>query len=94
MADNLFEEEPARLRHEIEERWLARLRDAQELHQFAKTESWNILKKFKDGLYAPNDGSFAVQQALSQESAARAEYLRVLRIFTDFTVHSKIPAEE
>jgi hypothetical protein len=94
MADESSEQNPALLRYEIEEHWLSRLKLAEEAHRIAKTESWNVLKKFREGLYESKDGSFAVQQALSRESEARAEYLRLLRIFTDFTVNNKIPPVE
>jgi hypothetical protein len=39
------------------------------------------------------DPSFAILQARKVESAALAEYMRVLEIFTDLVLHGKMPAE-
>ena len=36
----------------------------------------------------------AVKQARLMESAALEEHIRILRIFTDLTVHGRIPKEE
>jgi hypothetical protein len=89
-----FGENSIRRRQEIEELWLSRLKQAAEHHRIVKTQSWEILKKFNGGLFAPQDGSFAAKQALEEESAARAEYLRLLKIFTDLTINNKLPPEE
>ena len=40
------------------------------------------------------DGRFALHLALQEESAARTEYMRLLRIFTALTLHGTPPEEE
>ena len=42
------------------------------------------------GIPAP-DGSLAVRNARIQESTARNEYMRVLKIFTDLVLRGNIP---
>ena len=39
------------------------------------------------------DGSLAVRKARQEESVARDEYMRLLRVVTDLIVHGKIPEE-
>jgi len=40
------------------------------------------------------DGRFALNQALAEESAARTEYMRLLRIFAELILHGTSPEEE
>jgi hypothetical protein len=40
------------------------------------------------------DGRFALHLALQEESAARAKYMRVLRIFTRLILHGTPPEED
>jgi hypothetical protein len=40
------------------------------------------------------DGRFALHQALKEESAARTEYMRLMRIFTELILHGTPPEEE
>jgi uncharacterized NAD(P)/FAD-binding protein YdhS len=40
------------------------------------------------------DGRFALNQALKEESAARTEYMRLLRIFTELILHGTPPEED
>jgi hypothetical protein len=40
------------------------------------------------------DGRFALNQALQEESAARTEYMRILRIYTEFILHGMLPEED
>ena len=40
------------------------------------------------------DGRFPLNLALREESAARTEYMRLLRIFTDLILHGTPPGEE
>ena len=40
------------------------------------------------------DGRFALNLALQEESAARTEYMRLLRIFTELILHGTPPEEE
>jgi hypothetical protein len=40
------------------------------------------------------DGRFALHQALQEESAARTEYMRILRIFNELIREGTLPDEE
>jgi hypothetical protein len=40
------------------------------------------------------DGRFPLHQALQEESAARTEYMRVLKVFNEFMREGKLPEEE
>jgi len=40
------------------------------------------------------DPTIAILQARNLESQALAEYMRVIKIFTDLTVHGKLPPED
>ena len=40
------------------------------------------------------DGRFALNLALQEESAARTEYIRLLRIYAGLILHGKPPEEE
>ena len=54
-------------------------------------ECRQIVKEQQQWPLPAPDGSTAVKNALLQESLAREEYMRVLRIFTDLTIHGKLP---
>jgi DNA-binding NtrC family response regulator len=81
----------ARSRKEIEEIWCTRLKDADAAYGLAIKRFTSTPQEY-NSLTRP-DGSLAVRKVRQQESAARDEYMRILRIFTDLTVHGKIPEE-
>jgi hypothetical protein len=58
---------------------------------------WRNLAKYRrnnaSGRYQRPMGSAAVRNALVEESAARQEYMRALRVFTDLTIYHKVPEE-
>jgi len=78
-------------RHELEEAWRRRLE--QTLHQYrgATTEYRKLLQEEPDG--RPPSPDSALARARQAESEALMEYSRVLRIFTDLTIHGKSPEE-
>ena len=78
-------------RQELEDYWCLKLQEAHRRYQAATARYRRMLQMQPEGLTQGPDGSLtAARQA---ESQALAEYTRVLRIFTDLTVHSKIPEE-
>ena len=80
-------------RAELEQVWRTRLTESRNKYDLTVTQFRKILEEQKHlGIPAP-DGSLAVRNARVQESAARNEYMRVLKIFTDFVVRGKIPPE-
>ena len=80
-----------RSRKDIEDFWRARLQRAREQHQNAMDESRRAILDHALGASEPPDGSFALQQLHTRESAALREYMRVLKVFTDLIVNDKIP---
>jgi hypothetical protein len=40
------------------------------------------------------DGRFALNLALQEESAARTEYMRVLKVYTELILHGTPPEED
>jgi hypothetical protein len=77
----------------LEDIWRQRLQDAELRYTRSREQLRNVLRNFPAGKIPPPDGSYAYQQALRAENIALAEYTRVLRIFTDLVVGSKIPDE-
>ncbi len=80
-------------RKELEDRWRERLDTARHDYDVAVLRFDTVLSdQIKHPLPAP-DGSRSVRLARCEESAARNEYMRLLRIFTDLIVHGTIPEE-
>jgi hypothetical protein len=84
-------------RREIEAAWLERLKRARSIYEekmairrqmVAERPVWPI------NLAPDPDGRFALHLALKEESAARTEYMRLLRIFTGLILHGTLPPEE
>ena len=81
-------------RAELEQVWRTRLSESRTSYDVSVAQCRKVLKEQKRfGIPAP-DGSFAVRQALVQETAARNDYMRVLQIFTDLVVRGKIPPDD
>ena len=77
----------------MEEFWRARLKADRQKYDCAVAEFSKVLaQQTKWPLPAP-DGSAAVRIAGLQESAARNEYMRTLKIFTDLVVSGKAPED-
>ena len=84
-------------RRELEAAWYRRLSRARSRYEekFAirkemvgKRSVWPIDRE------PDPDGRFALHLALQEESAARTEYMRVLRIFTRLILHGTPPEED
>ena len=84
-------------RREVEAVWLERLKRARSRYEekmairrqmVAERPVWPI------NLAPDPDGRFALNQALKEESAARTEYMRLLRIFTELILHGTPPEED
>lgn len=78
-------------RAQLEEIWGTRLKETRIAYQFATANFAKVLSEQNQGLTPAPDGSLALRQARLQESAARNEYMRVLRIFTELVVSGKLP---
>lgn len=79
-------------RKALEELWLNRLHDTALRLDFARNFVKELQRDFSAGALPSADGRY-FQRALYAENSALKEYERVLRIFTDLTVHGKIPNE-
>ena len=78
-------------RHELEDIWRARLEQSHQRYQEASKEYRKLLLEEPDGLPPSPDSPLA--RARQAESEALLEHFRVLRIFTDLTIHGKLPEE-
>jgi len=88
--------DPRPSRRKLEADWHQRLKRARSLYEgkvairkemLAERSEWPI------SLQPDPDGRFALHLALQEESAARKEYMRVLRIFTKLIPHGTPPGE-
>lgn len=78
----------------LEDVWRLRLEQAAERYHLAQANCAKVMDGFTKGLTVSLEGSQAVMEARLKESAALQEHIRVLRIFTDLTIHGEIPNEE
>jgi hypothetical protein len=83
---------PSRI--EIEDRWRTRLADAKRNHDQAVTRFRRAAEVYRAQEIPASDGTLGLHQAISAESSARKEYIRVLRLFTDLIVHGRIPSDD
>jgi len=81
-------------RRALEDVWRERVRTALVCYRLAANETRLARTEQANGLTPEPDGFFAYRQALQKEKAALAEYRRVLEIFADLTVRSKLPQED
>ena len=63
--------------------WQRELQQAKERLSVCSRHLKNVLGEQQQGLLPPPDGSFAVRQAVIWESAARKEYVRIIRIINE-----------
>jgi hypothetical protein len=84
---------PTLSRKELENVWMERLEDAQRRYRLAKTDCAKVAAERANRVMPSPDGEFALRQALRLETAALAEYKRVLKIFVDLTVNNKLPPQ-
>lgn len=78
-------------RQDLEESWRLRLEETQDHYSEVRQRYRKLLQELPGGQAASPDRALAL--ARQAELQARAEYTRVLRIFTDLTVYGKVPAE-
>ena len=78
-------------RQELEESWRQRLEEKLRRYHTASEEYRRLLREEADGQCPLPDSPLAC--ARRAESEALMEYSRVLRIFSDLTVHGKVPDE-
>lgn len=84
--------DPTPDRKALEDLWWRRLNDAKLRVDFARNHMNEVHRDYPSG--PESDHVFARQQALREENFARAEYNRILGIYTDLTVHGKVPSED
>jgi DNA-binding NtrC family response regulator len=78
-------------RSEVVEQWRAHV---QQLHQVSggfSRQFAELVTEQNQGLIPSPDGSAAIHRARTDESFARREYIRALRILTDFIVSDQTP---
>ena len=80
-------------RQEVEEFWRRRLAEEKARYEVAVTRFQTASEDFRTQHATPPDGGFGVHLAITAESSARREYMRVLRLYTDLLLHGKIPDE-
>jgi len=83
------ETDPARSRAAEQEIWRERLCRAEAAYQ-AAAEELRLALLQRNGSAAPSRG-LEPDAARARKAAARAEYLRVLHIFTDLVLRGKLP---
>jgi hypothetical protein len=87
-------EHPIRSKAELTDVWTARLHQSRAVYDSAVSRFREVLADQHKGLMPAPDGSQAVRNARLQESAARNEHMRILRIFTELVVAGKIPEDD
>ena len=75
-----------------EEIWRDKLRQADIRYQLASVQYRQSQAEFLNGSVSP-DGECALRKALRAENEARADYIRVLRLFTQLILHGERPDE-
>ncbi len=75
----------------LEALWRTRLNDARTRLNFARNYANEVQQDFSTGYTSAPQERYAFEKALRAERAALAEYARILAIFSDLTLHGKIP---
>jgi hypothetical protein len=93
--------DPIRTREQIENSWRIKLEAAAQASRIAHEQYSRALEEYNRAVADPEspggptpEQRLAFEQARTQESTARAEYFRVLKIFIDLVVHRKLPDAE
>jgi CheY-like chemotaxis protein len=92
-AERRHDNFPNHFQTELVEDWRIRLQQAKSYYDGCSQQFRKVLADQNEGLLPAPDGSHAVRQARIHESAARQEYIRALRIFTDLIVGGKTPEQ-
>jgi hypothetical protein len=89
---NLEHPSPGPTRQDLENAWRVRFEMARERYQMASRQYRKLLDGRPEGLIPQHDAPLALAQ--HAESEALAEYTRILKLFTELTVHDQIPEEQ
>ena len=86
-------------RRELEAAWLQRLKRARSRYEEKTAIHKEMVAQRSRSVWLINlepdpDGRFALHMALQEASAAWREYIRVLKIFTEFILHGTPPEED
>ena len=86
-------------RRELQAAWQQRLKRARSLYAKKAAISKEMLAERRGRVWPINlkpdpDGRFALHLALQEESAARTEYMRVLRIYTKLMREGTLPEDK
>lgn len=83
---------PSTTRQAVVDSWLRRLQEAYTHYQNATKYYNRLLKEQPDG--TPSNPKSVLALARQAESEALAEYTRILRAFSQLTVHGDVPEEQ
>ena len=78
-------------RKRAEEIWREKLRQAEIRYQLASAQIRQLQAEHGNGSIPSPDGDLVLRKALRSENAARAEYMRVLRVFTRLIIYGERP---
>src|ERR1041385_3881381 len=82
---------PILVRQELEETWRKRLEQSHNRYHRATTDYRKLLQQEPDG--RPPGADSALARARQEETDALMEYSGLLHVFTDLTIHGKLPDE-
>ncbi len=82
---------PRDQREELEESWRSRLQAASIRYQAAAEHYRRTLEEHSEEAALMPESTDAVVRALQEESEARVEYGRILRMFTELSMYDKLP---
>lgn len=85
---------PRDQRLELEETWRSKLQSASIRYQAATERYRRMLEEQSEEIALMPASTDAVVRALQEESEARVEYGRILRMFTDLTMYDRFPDGE
>ena len=80
---------PILSQNQLQENWRLRTEECRASYTSATQKYRWLLEQEPDGCPPSSNGTLAL--ASQAQSDALAEYSRVLRIFTDLTIHGKLP---
>jgi hypothetical protein len=81
-------------RRRSEEIWRERLHQAEIRYHLTSSRTRQMQAEHSNGSMPSPDGDLALRKALRSENAARAEYMRVLRVFTQLILYGERPEEK
>jgi len=81
-------------REEVEMRLRHRLSEAENRLTLAIANSQRVLEEQRENAVAALEASCVIRNARMEESTARAEYMRILAEFTEFTLRGKAYEDE